>query len=141
MPIKLVSTGEKLADLEKGQTHFFSREASLPDKNRRDGLEEVNLQELSAVLQKVLERAATRPQEVIQAEQWQIEPKISWLKEIVGDNQKIAFTTLFPPTKCNEELIVTFLALLELMKMEHIKVIKEEKTQTIFVIKNDASRT
>lgn len=132
---------KELSELESRQSHFFSRETSLPVKKRCDGLEEVNLQELTAVLQQVLEKAAIRPQEIIREEEWQIEPKISWLKEIVSKDQKIAFTTLFPREKCNEELIVTFLALLELMKLEHLKVIKEENTQTIFVIKNDESRT
>lgn len=139
--LRFKEVAKELTDLEMRQSQFFSRETTLPEKNRADGLEEVDLRELTEILHQVLKRAVTRPQEIVKDEEWKVEPKIVWLRELVAQGLQIPFKALFPKGKCLEELIVTFLALLELMKMQYLEVIKEESSQTIFVVKKDASRT
>lgn len=102
----------------------FSRAASFVQKELGFGLEEVNVEKLKTLFHEVLAKAPKQSTGVIQDEEWHVADKIVWLKNQRG---KLAFTHLFSPTMPRQELIVLFLALLELMKGQEVKVVREEE--------------
>ncbi len=130
---------KELSSLEQERKSLFSRDISPPSKERGDGLEEVQLQDLTQLLHSVLEQAAKRPKGIIQDEEWQIGPKIEWLKAKLESGEKIAFEAVFDPEKSKQELIVSFLALLELMKLQKACVIKEN--EKIYITKTYESKS
>nr|NGX53451.1 Segregation and condensation protein A [Chlamydiota bacterium] len=130
---------KELSSLEQERKALFPRDVSPPSKERGDGLEEIQLQDLTQLLHSVLEQAAKRPKAIIKEEEWQIGPKIEWLEAELEKGEKIAFETVFDPEKSRQELIVSFLALLELMKLQKASVVKEN--ENIYIIKSYESKS
>ncbi len=60
------------------------------------------------------------------AERFKIADKINYVMEVVGNAKSAEFTSLFPLAAMRGEIIVTFLAILELAKMLLIKIHQTE---------------
>ncbi len=115
---------QKLSSREEEQKVYFPRAAPPFRKDLGPGLEEVELEDLKAILKDVIQRAEKKPG-FIQDEEWHVAPKIHWFQETLKTRQRIAFEEIFSEEKCRGELIVSFLALLELMKLQELKIVRE----------------
>lgn len=120
-------TAKTLLVREQEQKIYFPRAAPTFRKELGDGLEEVGLESLQQIMSDLLKRAEKQTQ-TIPDEEWHISPKISWLKEMTQNGTKLPFNEVFGEGKCRGELIVSFLALLELMKLEEARVVRENET-------------
>jgi segregation and condensation protein A len=109
----------------------FQRELlfSRPDQEIEGGEAEVeyeyNLFDLITAFQKVLEEARVRVVEV-QAEETSIEERIETLQERLAAQEIIAFDDLFAGDSRPADLIVTFLALLEMLR-QHLARIQQAR--------------
>lgn len=111
-----------LSHMENKQRLFYSRGQKECPKRSASGLEEVSLDELTSLLQEVMLRV---PQiKVIEKEVWEVAPKMEWLLQAL-EKDRLTFEAIFNEEKCKDELIVCFLALLELMKMEEVRVVRD----------------
>lgn len=116
------AAAEELKHREEQQNGFHLRGmAEVVEAPKPVGAGALSLNELCALFQKILERAPSG-QGIIQSEMWKVSDKIHYIKELLKNNHKIGFHTLFAPTLCRPELIVTFLAVLELMKQGVVRV-------------------
>jgi segregation and condensation protein A len=79
----------------------------------------------------MLKRSAHLPQGVIQEEEWQVSHKLAWLKEVLYLEKKLGLEELFLKIDSRMELIVVFLALLEMMKLGQACVVKENESHYI----------
>lgn len=113
-----------LAEQAEKQRFFFSRGKKETPKRSALGIEELALEDLTSLLKTVMARAPKTG--VIVKEQWEVAPLIEWLRAQVA-KKPLLFEEIFHESKCKEELIVSFLALLELMKLEEVRVIKKER--------------
>ncbi|NMM61347.1 segregation/condensation protein A [Clostridium sp. P21] len=69
----------------------------------------------------------------IPLDRFKIEDKIDYLKGIIVDNKKIVFSNIVKHSHFKMEVVVTFLALLELMKLRVVKVIQENNFKEIYI--------
>jgi segregation and condensation protein A len=116
-----------LVELEKKQHLFLPREIHFfPDKTGA-GLEEVSLEELAALFQKMV----PPPEEIEISEEFEITAILEWFSQYIEEKKKVLFLDIFSEEKKRGELIVLFLAILELVKGQKLRVIKEE--DTIFI--------
>lgn len=111
---------------EQARAHFLRLPPPLPKKTR-EGLEEVTLSELAVIFSDLLRRIP-KPPSNLNPEEWQVAHFIDWLNLQIQERSQIPFNELFSENKCREELIVLFLALLELMKMQTLHIIKQDNT-------------
>lgn len=81
---------------------------------------EATLAELSALFCSALERASRSPKTIIKDE-WQVSHAIAKVRELIRTKKKIDLADLFLEGMCRGEVIVTFLALLELIKKGEIR--------------------
>ncbi|MCH9627279.1 MAG: Segregation and condensation protein A [Chlamydiales bacterium] len=109
---------------EQEQKAHFPRAAPLFCKERGSGLEKVELEGLKEVLFDVMKRAEKKTH-LIQDETWHVAPKITWFQETLKIRERIPFDEVFSDTKCRGELIVSFLALLEMMKLQKLMIVRE----------------
>lgn len=124
---------QALAERERQQNAFHTRgitEVPAPMLPNGLGIEHLSLDDLASLFQIALAKAASQ-RGLIQKETWRVQDKIAWIRELLISLQKIEAMVLFPETACREELIVTFLAILELMKMGEVQVGRETKTQEL----------
>jgi len=83
---------------------------------------EVDLFSLISAFKAVLERAKQRPKVVLPAEQVPIEIRIEQLLTRLSETQACGFEDLFDDVSSKGDLIVTFLALLEMIRLKLVRV-------------------
>jgi segregation and condensation protein A len=96
---------------------------------------EVDLFSLLAAFRGVLERAKTRPQVVLPPEQMSIEQLIEQLLERLSETEACGFEDLFQDVAGRADMIVTFIALLEMIRLKLIRVFQSGHTGPIRIDK------
>lgn len=110
---------------EKESLHYPRGIYHLPkSKKDADSLPDFSITDLEAILHKLLNRQTTDGRPAIQDEPWQVADKIIWIKQKLSEHPQLAFSEVFTLEQSKDELIVTFLAILELMKSGQISVFK-----------------
>ena len=131
------TVAQLLAELHALQHQHFTRapgEVSVGDEER-PGSEapfEVVLTDLVGAFAKVLEKASAPVYEV-KAEPWTVEMKVQELRVLLTVKRQVRFLDLFTPEKSKLELVVTFLALLELMRQRVARAIQERHFENIHI--------
>ena len=85
-------------------------------------LGEVGIFQLINAFQNVIKRLDAREdlQEIF-GEHYTVSDKISWILQRVGDGVPLKFTELFAAMASRVEIVVTFLALLELIRLKQVR--------------------
>jgi segregation and condensation protein A len=98
---------------------------------------EVDLFSLMAAFRQVLERARQRPRVVLPAEQIPIELRIDQLLARVSETDACGFEELFADVQTRAGMIVTFLALLEMIRLKLVRVFQQSNFGVIRVYKRE----
>lgn len=117
--------GAELIAREEGQKPFFTRIPPPFEKESSLGLEEVSLEKLQELVSELLKRSFCEPSGVVKEEAWHISDQIAWLKTMAITHPLLPFGCVFSDKYCKQAWIVSFLAILELMKRQEVKVVKE----------------
>ena len=130
------TVAQLLAELHALQHSHFPRPgdpSSAGDEGApSDAPFEVGITDLMSAFAKVLEKASSPVYEV-KAEPWTVEMKVQELRTWLTINRQIRFLDLFTPEKSKLELVVTFLALLELMRQRVARAIQERLFADILI--------
>ena len=133
------TVAQLLAELHALQHQHFVRlpgegpvaeESSAPEE--RDAPLEVSLADLMGAFATVLEKASAPIYEV-QAEPWTVEMKLQELRVLLTLKRQVRFLELFTSQKSKLELVVMFLALLELMRQHAALAIQEHPFSDILI--------
>jgi len=93
---------------------------------------EVNLFELLEAFRKILERARSEAVHEVALEPLSVEDKIQEILELLQrENRSTAFHRLFPEMASRRLIVVTLLAILELVKMKRIRIFQVAPFETI----------
>jgi segregation and condensation protein A len=96
---------------------------------------EVDLFSLISAFRTVVARAKSRPQVYLPAEQMPIEVRIEQLLERLSETEACGFEDLFEDVQSRSGLVVTFLALLEMIRLKLIRVFQSGVVGPIRVYK------
>jgi segregation and condensation protein A len=96
---------------------------------------EVDLYSLMAAFRQVLERARARPKVILPAEQMPIETRIEQLLARLSETEACGFEDLFADVQTRAGMIVTFLALLEMIRLKTVRVFQQGNFGPIRVYK------
>jgi len=118
--------GKQLSQREEEQSDFFLRGAASPEMAKPFGIAHLSLDDLSSIFQNILKKAASG-HGLIQEEEWRVSDKMRLIQEMLQENKRFPLEFLFDPNKHRLELIVTFLATLELMKAGKIWITKRDE--------------
>ena len=97
------------------------------------GIDHLSLQDLATIFQQILQKAKGQKGH-LEEEIWKVSDKMTYIRHLLHSQQKIEFAVLFSLEMSREELIVIFLALLEMMKMGELRVIKDSVQQQILIV-------
>ena len=86
-------------------------------------------------------RSQDRPMVMLPAEVVPIEPRIDQLLEILSLKDACAFEELFSHSTSRRELITTFLAVLEMIRLKLIRIVQSKTFGPIRVYKRNSSQT
>jgi segregation and condensation protein A len=98
---------------------------------------EVDLFSLMAAFRQVLERARQRPRVVLPPEQISIEARIEQLLARLSTQDACGFEELFADVNSRSGMIVTFLALLEMIRLKRVRVFQQGNFGPIRVYRRD----
>jgi segregation and condensation protein A len=96
---------------------------------------EIDLFSLMAAFRQVLERAKKRPKVLLPPEQIPIETRITQLLERLSETDACGFEDLFEDVQTRAGMVVTFLALLEMIRLKLIRVFQQASFGAIRVYK------
>jgi segregation and condensation protein A len=92
----------------------------------------VNLFELLEAFRKVLERVKSETVHEVILEHMSVEAKIEEILALLGkENRSMAFHRLFPEQASRKVVVITLLAILELVKMKRIRIFQLAAFETI----------
>ncbi len=69
----------------------------------------------------------------VQVELFKIEDKMDYLKDVLVHSKNTTFTSIIKESKSKTEIIVTFLALLELIKLKDVRVVQHGNFGEIYL--------
>ncbi|HBO84513.1 MAG: hypothetical protein A2073_00170 [Deltaproteobacteria bacterium GWC2_42_11] len=90
------------------------------------GLVNMSIFELLDSLKTIIEKAPKTISFDVSLEKITITDKINFIMEVLGRGKSVTFFSLFPENSTRHEIIVTFLAMLELAKMRMMRVFQSE---------------
>jgi segregation and condensation protein A len=123
-------------DLEKrpllDRDVFIRLVAAEPEDKPEEERIEVNLFELFEAFRKVLERVKSETVHEVILEQLSVEDKIQEIVILLEkENRSVAFHRLFPEQASRRVVVITLLAILELVKMKRIRIFQLAPFETI----------
>jgi segregation and condensation protein A len=127
---------EAAGDLERRdilRRDVFARSPEPPEHVETVGFENVSLFDLISALRTVLERLPKDSVHQVVLETISVRERMSLLLDDLHRRGKIVFQELFAGAVSRLEVIVTFLAMLELVKIRAVKIWQEEATGPIVI--------
>ena len=120
--LKFREAAQALRVLEEIQSQVFVRSADAPDPHGEVLVEGVTLQDLFAAFAQVLRRAGEAPRQIA-GEEFTVQEKMNaLLAALRREPAGVTFEALFLASASRLEIIVTFLAMLELIRQRRIRV-------------------
>ena len=129
---------EKLTELE--DINKFYKQPEKEANNYRIVIKDMQLDDLLDAFTGIMHRVQTQKvrmeKKEIAKEQYTVEQKMSNIKDILTSRDKFKFKDLFLNKTSKEEVVTTFMALLELAKMQVIKINQESLFDEINIEKS-----
>lgn len=122
--------------LPRMERDLFQAEASPPELNRRQVMPDVDLRELLLAFKKVLDRSEMFTHHHIQREALSVRERMSIVLRRVSAERFIEFSLLFTPEEGRTGVVVTLLAILELIKEQFIELAQAEPFSPIHIRSN-----
>jgi len=118
---KFKEAAQKLRELEIEREKLFFRQAPPPEVEEKEYLIEATLFDLLSALKDLLSRLPPEEEMELEGEEVTVEEKMEEIMEALRERGgEMAFDELFGEIRIKSELIVAFLAMLELIKLRRI---------------------
>lgn len=115
-----------LGEREEEQAGKFARlqaEDSLPLPPRPPGVDHLNLRDLVDLVEDILKRSTERQPEIISEEEWRVSDAMDAIRADLGTCREVPLTHYFCVERARGQMIVLFLAILEMMRLHELRVI------------------
>lgn len=123
--VKFKKAGEDLCVKDKELSNLFTRGlVGSTEWTKPLGVEHLSLDDLGLLFKGLMEKRAGDTQTIYE-EVWRVSDKITFIKRELTLSKTLSFFSLFLVNQSKQEWIVTFLAILELMKLGIIQAKKE----------------
>jgi len=135
---KFKEAANHLRDREAAQENLFARVPAAPELAPDAAnllVEEVGIFDLIRAFQNILKRR-TAPQEDLREifeENFTVGDKIDHVLRLIGSGVSLKFEEMFPERASRTEIVVTFLAMLELIRMKQLRVRQDRHFSEIWI--------
>jgi segregation and condensation protein A len=136
---KFKDAAAQLEALEERQQNVFPRApARLEFDSETPARSEASIFDLVSAVNTVLQRFGKRPeQRDIFEDKWTVSEKIQLLLQALAQKPLMKFSELFAGASSRSEVVATFLALLELIRLKHLAAIQDEPFGEIVICRVD----
>ncbi len=131
--LQMKSAAERLAERDLLGENIFARN---PDQEellagRQDEVLKLGLFELIDAFQQILNKISPDDKVRIAADSISVRNRISQLADIFESKESVTFEELFPAEAVKSEVIVTFLAILEMVRLSLVRIVQHVQTGVI----------
>lgn len=130
---KYKQAAEELGGRSMFGRDVFGRGAPAPTAEGTPPLAPISLFKLIDAFQVVLDRAKIKIEHEIDFERFSITDRINQLADVLRNRPRVAFEDLFADQNSRAELIVTFLALLEMTRLRMTRLYQEGPLEPIYI--------
>lgn len=127
---KFKDAAARLQEMEIAQENTFARVAGKPEVPEESAPARLNVSlfDLVNAVSNVLKRFTERDEErEIFQDKWTVSEKIEFIMKLLAEKQQLKFSELFTDAASRAEVVVTFLALLELIRLKQVVAVQEEE--------------
>ena len=136
---KFKEAAKRLGDLESNRKDFFTRRVGDPSQEPESGegdYFETGIFDLIAAFSKVIQRLPKKMLYEIVKDEFTVEGKIHEILHLILSDPVVLFSKLFEKAKSRFEVVATFLAVLELIRMQEIVIRQESPFGEIEISRN-----
>ncbi|MCA9409000.1 MAG: segregation/condensation protein A [Candidatus Omnitrophica bacterium] len=138
---KFKEIAEALQEKETQRKDYFSRTANEDEKKQlkeeaKEIYLEANLFDLINALSEALKKVPEEVLHEIVQEEFTVENKIHDILHTLLDHSQLRLSNLFSKCRVRMEVIVTFLAVLELVRLKEIKIVQKRLFEDIEILRN-----
>lgn len=131
---KMVEAARTFKELEDERRNIFTRPVPDLEKSfREEPVIDLSLYHLMKAFQEIVHQFETSDVREIELEEYTIEEKITTVLQALREDHQVEFKDLFAASSNRIELIVTLMALLELIKHTQVKVAQESAFGSIWI--------
>ena len=135
---KFKEAAAHLGEREVHQSNLFSRVPETLDVSSERPLSEVSIFDLINAFQKALKRVnKTEDFREIFAENYTVSDKIEFIIKMTVSRIALKFSELFAAAASRTEVVVTFLALLELIRLKQVSIVQSEEFGEIELVRRE----
>lgn len=127
------SAAEKIDSMPRIDRDFYAAQAQLPEFALETPLADIPLEGLTLALAEVMRRVEQSQAHLINFEELSIRERMTHILERMRNEAFIEFTTLFNKEEGKIGVVVTFLAILELLKDSLIEIVQSEEFGPIHI--------
>tara|TARA_Y100001970_G_scaffold98563_1_gene123935 strand:+ start:83053 stop:83892 length:840 start_codon:yes stop_codon:yes gene_type:complete len=124
---------EKIEELPRMDRDFFAAQAKLPEFAIEQQQADVPIEEIVVALSEVMRRAEQSKAHLINFEELSTRERMTEILEQMKKNSFLEFSSLFKPQEGKIGIVVTFLAILELLKDSLIEIVQSEEFGPIYI--------
>ena len=124
---------EDIDEMPRMGRDIYQASAESPDKKNEKQYSEVQMQELLMALSDVMKRAEMFESHHIQLEKLSTRERMSQILENIRDKQFVPFATLFRKSEGRLGVVVTFLAIMELIRESLVEIVQNESFGPIHI--------
>ena len=124
---------EDIDEMPRMGRDIYQASAESPDKKKEKQYSEVQMQELLMALSDVMKRAEMFESHHIQLEKLSTRERMSQILENIRDKQFVPFATLFKKSEGRLGVVVTFLAIMELIRESLVEIVQNESFGPIHI--------
>lgn len=131
--LRMKSAADKLAERNRLWEDIFARKPDLETRreNHDDEIIKVGLFELIDAFQKILENISPQKRVNITADTISVRDRIVQIVEIFETMESITFNELFSNNADKSDIVVTFLAILEMVRLSLLRIVQNTRTGII----------
>tara|TARA_B110000263_G_scaffold28245_1_gene21517 strand:- start:593 stop:1405 length:813 start_codon:yes stop_codon:yes gene_type:complete len=123
----------KLDEIPRLNRDFYLASAQLPEFEAKVGFSDISMQDLSLSLSEVMRRVEQSQAHLINFEQLSTREKMTYILDQIKKNSFIDFVSLFKIEEGKIGIVVTLLAILELLKDSLIDIVQSEEFGPIHI--------
>lgn len=139
---KFKEAANQLREREALQESLYARVPAAPELAAEPEnllVDEVSIFDLIRAFQNVLKRRTPKEENLAEifAENFTVSDKIEHLLKLTGSGVSLRFEEMFPDQASRTEIVVTFLAMLELIRMKQLRVKQDQHFGEIWIERNE----
>jgi len=135
---KYKEAAQTLQRKEEEEQVLYSRSdfSCMGADNRIDFLEEANIFDLLVAFKNVLDKQQMESYHSIEFQKVDLEQRIQYVLDYLANKEKVRFEELFQDNPIRLVLVVTFMAILELIRLQEIRIMQRRHFSQILIYRN-----